>query len=268
MSLKYHILGMNHYGLNSYKLLKNKNYTTTISDIKKKSNIIKNIKIKNLISENFYFSGHPKHLIDKSKKIIYSPGIIKTSLQYKSYFKNKKNLSEFDLFYSLNKWKKSNILIITGSKGKTTLCKKIITELSKKSTFSKIYYMDRKKYTFSNLPKFKKDFFLVAEVDYQMLLLNKKMFAKYRIITSIDYKENKALKSNKLYLHAKSKILKGLKSSDYLISDNLTFKKIKKNNTKVGKNIIIMKNSRSISKKNKYFLETFLSLINNENKKN
>ena len=68
--------------------------------------------------------------------------------------------------------------------------------------------MDRKKYTFSNIPNSKKGSFLIAETDYQTLLIaKKKIKAKYRISSSFSYIQNKAFKTKKLYLIAKRRIL-------------------------------------------------------------
>ena len=53
-----------------------------------------------------------------------------------------------EIFNRFNKWPSSNILLITGSKGKTTISK-ILKKLGK-IIFLKIYYLDRKKILFSN----------------------------------------------------------------------------------------------------------------------
>ena len=104
----------------------------------------------------FHFSNHPKDKLDQAKKIIITPGFIRTEKDYLYYKNNKKYISELDLFYDLSNWNKSNILFVTGSKGKTTLCKKISNILHQGKKFKNVYYMDRKKYTFSNIPNQKK----------------------------------------------------------------------------------------------------------------
>ena len=103
----------------------------------------------------------------------------------------KKNISEFDIFFKHNKWPFSNILIVAGSKGKTYVSKYILKKLRKKKFFKKIIFMDRNKITFSNIPFFKEKYFLILEMDYQNLILTRKINARFKIFTSYFKNENK-----------------------------------------------------------------------------
>ena len=58
--MKYHIIGINKVGINTYNFLKKKKIIVTISDIKNNKNKKK----------DFYYSGHPKKLINQSSGII------------------------------------------------------------------------------------------------------------------------------------------------------------------------------------------------------
>ena len=68
-----------------------------------------------------------------------------------SFIIKRKYLSEMEIFYKFNKWPSSNILLITGSRGKTTISKNLKKKLGKINIFKKIYYLDRKKILFSNV---------------------------------------------------------------------------------------------------------------------
>ena len=254
--MSYHICGINNFSINTFNLLKKKNCKVTISDKRDKKNFLNKFKISKKDLKDFYFSGHPQEKMNNAKKIIVTPGFIKTEKDYSSYIKNKKYISEIDLFYNLSEWKKSRILFVTGSKGKTTLCKKIYYILKKKNLFSNVYYMDRKKYTFSNLPDPKKNSFLIAETDYQTLLISKKIKAKYRISAHFSYFENKAFDSKKLYLKAKRKIAKDLKNKDILILDHTSSKNFQLKN----KSVFSIK-KYSIVKKNKLISNSIISQI-------
>lgn len=246
---KYHIIGINNSSVHSYKFLKKQGYKTTISDRNKLKYIKTKINLKNF-NKDFFFENHPKKILKSANQIIFSTGVIKNLNDYKIYHKKKKNISQLDLFNKLNKWPTSKILMVTGSRGKTTLCRSIFNQLNKNKVFRKIIYVDRKNMTFSNIPKYKKNSFLIAEVDYQLLAISKKIKSKYRIITSFFFDENKAFKSKELYLKAKLKIFNDLKLKDFVLVDYTTFKKLKKNIKIDKKKIILIRNSNSIKKTN------------------
>ena len=216
---KYHICGINLSSVNTYKYLKKKKFEITISDIKDKDEIDKKF-LDQINKKDIYFGSHPFNKLNQADKIIISSGFISKVKQYKKYIKNTKYISELDLFYELRNWKKKSILLVTGSKGKTTLCKKIFKILPKKKYFDKIYYIDRKKNTYFNIPEPKKKSFLIIEIDYQNLLITKNLKAMYRISTSFSYTQNKAFETKKLYLTAKKKILSNLKKGDITVLDN------------------------------------------------
>ena len=239
--MKFHIIGINKVGLNIFNFLSNKKHKVTISDINKKIKIKKN---------NFYYGGHPKDLIKKAKWVIYCPGVIKNDQEYNTYISNKKYISEIDIFNKYNKWPLKNILFVTGSKGKTTMCSKIYKKLDNKDFYKKVFYADRKKFTFSNLPMYKKGFFLIAEVDYQTLLLAKSIKAKYRIFTSFFKTENKAFKNNNLYLKAKLKLFLNQRKKDFIFINNQTIKKLKINKDSFRSKIILLKSYKSIKENN------------------
>ena len=116
--------------------------------------------------------------------------------------------------------------------------------------------MDRKKYTFSNIPNQKKGSFLIAETDYQTLLIAKNIKAKYRISSSFSYTQNKAFKTKKLYLIAKKKILNNLKKNDVVILDHSSKESFKS----INKSIVNIKKC-DIKKKNNFIIKHLINLI-------
>ena len=258
--MKFHIVGINKSSLNTYKLKKKKKFKVTISDQKKYKDLTKKVKLSKK-EKNFYYENHPNQILKSANKIIYSTGVIKEIEDYKDYNKSNKKISEIDLFNKFAKWPPRNILFVTGSRGKTSVCKKIYNTLNKKKIFKKVFYLDRNKYNFSNLPNFKKNYFLIAEVDYQSLLLAKSVFAKYRIITSFIKTENKAFKSQNLYLKAKLKIFANLKQRDYIFTSNQTFKKLKKDIESFKNKVILVNEGKSIKKTNDNFTSTITNII-------
>jgi len=258
--MKFHIIGINKSSLNTYKFLKKKKLKVTISDQKKYKDLIKKIELKKK-EKDFYYENHPNQILKSVNQIIYSTGVVKRIKDYKIYNDNKKNISEIDLFNKFAKWPSKNILFVTGSKGKTSVCKKIYNSLNKKKFFKKVFYLDRNRYTFSNLPTYKKNYFLIAEVDYQSLLLAKSVIAKYRIITSFIKSENKAFKNQNLYLKAKLKIFANLKKRDYILTINHTFKKLKKDIESFKNKVILVKESKSIKEINNNLTSKIISII-------
>ena len=68
--MRIHILGLNIFGINAFKLSKKKNFVTTISDIKKKNEFsnLKNFYNKN--KKDIFFENHPKKIIKKANLIV------------------------------------------------------------------------------------------------------------------------------------------------------------------------------------------------------
>ena len=173
------------------------------------------------------------------------------------------------MFNKLNPWPSSNILLITGSRGKTTVSKSILRALKKNKLFKKVIYLDRKKITFSNVPKYQKNVFLIAEVDYQLLAITKEIRSKYRIITSFFSNENKAFKSKKLYLKAKLNIFKNIRSNEFVLLSNQTYQKLGKSIKIYKKKIILFKSDRLIKNNNSDLTKLILTILKkNFNDKN
>ena len=94
--MKFHIIGINKVGINTYNFLKKKKQIVTISDIK-------NDKYK---KKDFYYNGHPKKLINQSNKLIYCPGVIRSEDEYNKYLLKNKAISELEIFYKFKNWPK------------------------------------------------------------------------------------------------------------------------------------------------------------------
>jgi len=260
---KYHIIGINRTSIKIYLLLKKKKFKTTISDIKDISSIKKKIKLTKF-GKDFFFKEHPKKILNDAKYIIFSTGVIRNLYDYKNYLKNRKNISEIDFFFKSANWPKKNILFVTGSRGKTSVCKNIFKNLVKEKIFKKIFYLDRNTITFSALPKYQDGFFLIAEVDYQSLLIAKYINAKFRIFTNFFKSENRAFKQQKLYKYAKLKIFNNLKNKDFVLVNNLTFMKLKSNIKRYQNNIVIFQRKKSTKETNYIVTNNFLKLIKKE----
>ncbi len=252
---RYHICGINLSSINTYNYLKKKKIKVTISDIKDKLKINKKF-LKKINKKDIFFGLHPSERLARANKVIISSGFIKKEKEYKNYIKNNKYISELEIFYKFKDWKKSNILLVTGSKGKTTLCKKILKILKQTKKYKNIYYIDRKKYTFSNIPESTKKSFLIVEIDYQTLLIAKSLKAKYRISSSFSYTQNKAFENNKLYLTAKRKIKNGLEENDILILDHSS-----KMNFNFSKKSVVNIRKCDIKKKNNLIVKNIIPLI-------
>lgn len=245
---KFHIIGINKTSIKIYFLLKKLKYKTTMSDLNDFTSIRKKISIK--FNKNFFFKFHPKKILNGVNHVIFSTGVIKNIYDYQKYLKQKKNISEIDLFYKSSNWPAKSILFVTGSRGKTSVCKNIYKNLIKKKFFKKVIYLDRNNITFSTLPKYQDNFFLIAEVDYQTLLLAKSIKAKYRIFTSLFKTENKAFKNYNLYLKAKLKIFLNQRKKDFIFINNQTIKKLKINEDSFKSKVILLKSYKSIKENN------------------
>ena len=163
------------------------NIKVTISDLRSKK---LNKYSKTEAFNNCIFENHPKKILQNSEKIIYTPGIIKDDTLYIKVLRNKKIYSEIDLFSLYNNWPKDKIISITGSKGKSTCCKYVKKKLQSKKKFTKIFIAGRKNLPLTSLPNYKKGYFLIAEIDYQLLAMKKLFYSNYNIITNIIDREN------------------------------------------------------------------------------
>ena len=249
--MKYHIIGINQSTINSYNFLKKKLFKVTISD-KKKISDLKN-KLKNVKSlKNFFFNDHPKEKIKNSNFNIFASGVIKNYLDYKKYIKIRKNISEIDLFYKHNNWPSKNILLITGSRGKSAIAKIIKKRLKKKRIFKKIIFMDRQNVFFCNIPIYKPNYFLIIEMDYQSLLIAKKVSAKFRVFTSYYKIEDKVFRNEKLYKFAKLKIFNDIKKNEFVFLNNKTYLKFKDKIKKFKKKIALISSDKTIKYNNNY----------------
>lgn len=258
--MRFHIIGVNKSSLETLNFLKKKKYQVTISDKQTKKQL--KIKLYNKkVDKKFFFEKHPKSKIIASDYVIYSSGVICSKLDYELYKQKRKYLSEMEIFYKFNKWPSSNILLITGSRGKTTISKNLKKKLGKINIFKKIYYLDRKKILFSNVPKYKPGNFLIIEADYQTLILTKYIKAKFRIITSFFKNENKAFTSNDLYKEAKLKIIQNIKKKDIIILNKSTYLKLIKQLKKFKKKLTIVSSKKLIRDSNKIILDSTIDKI-------
>lgn len=258
--MKYHIIGINKSSLQTFNFLKKKYLNVSISDKKNYSDIKKKInEIK--ISKNFFFGYHPKKKIEAANYIIYASGVIKDDLEYKDFLNNKKKISEIDIFYKYKNWPVNNILLITGSKGKTTIAKIVLNQLIRKKLFRKVIFMDRKKINFANIPYYKKGFFLIIEMDYQSLLISKKIAAKFRVITSYYKSENKVLSNEDLYKNAKLKIFQNIKKNQIIFINKKTYMKLKPKINIFKKNMNINYSNNSIINNNNLLSKNIINKI-------
>ena len=239
--MRIHILGLNIFGINAFKLAKKKKYITTISDIKKKNQFIN---LKNFLYKNkkkIFFENHPKEILSKADLIVITPGIIRNDENLREVLKNKKTISEIDFFQKLSRWPYDKIISVTGSYGKTTVCNYLQKKLINIKEIKKIFYAGRANRTLCSLPKYKKNYFLISEIDYQLLAPSRSFCAKYNIISSLNNSANYIFKKSKLYYNCKAKIISNNKKKNFLVLSKKTFSKIKTKKIK-NSNIIIKKN--------------------------
>ena len=97
--------------------------------------------------------------------------------------------------------------------------------------------MDRKRLTLSSIPDPKKNDFLVAEVDCQMLLLTRGKLSGYRIFTNFFYDENKSFASKEIYLNSKKILFNFSNKAKMIIADKIFVHRYLKN----IKNLILVK---------------------------
>lgn len=209
---------MNSFGVSLFEFLKKKKLKVTISDLKKKE------KLKTFFKSEAYksciFEKHPKTLVLNADIIIYTPGVVQNDQLYVKSAKNRKIHSEIDIFRMYSKWPRDKILSITGSKGKSTCCNYIKKKLEKKKIFKKIFIAGRKNLPLTSLPKYKRGYFLIAELDYQLLTIKKLYESKYNIITNIDNKENYFFKLRN-YKNIKLNLINYKKKSFLITTDKV-----------------------------------------------
>ena len=77
-------------------------------------------------------------------QLFITPGVVKNDQLYTRAVKNKKIVSEIDIFKMYSKWPRERILSITGSKGKSTCCNYIKKNLKKKEYSKKFLLLEGK----------------------------------------------------------------------------------------------------------------------------
>ena len=82
-----------------------------------------------------------------------------------------------------------------------------------------------------------------------------------QIITNYLKSENKAFKSQNLYLKAKLKIFANLSQGDHVLLNNQAFQKLKKNIESFKNKVILVKKSKSIRETNNNLTSMFVSII-------
>ena len=261
--MRVHIFGLNIFGINAFKLSKKKNFVTTISDIKKKNELLHLKSFLNKNKKDIFFEKHPQKIIKKANLIVITPGIIRTDKDLVNIIKNKKAISEIDFFQRLSKWPYQKIISVTGSYGKTTVCNFLKKKLVKLKKDKKIFFAGRANKTLCSLPKYKKNYFLISEIDYQLLAPSKNFSAKYNIITSLNNNANHIFKNRKLYFNCKVKLVSNNLKKNFLITSKKTFQKIKKIKMK-NTNITLKKNNINPILQSKSLVDEVVNIIKRE----
>jgi len=145
--------------------------------------------------------------------IIISPGIDINKCKLKNYLKKNSNkiITDLDLFFELNK--KTNIIAITGTNGKSTTCK-ILEKLLKTAKY-KVQTVGNIGKPILSLNVIKNNFFIILEVSSYQLQYSKIFRSKYAAILNISPDHLDRHKNIKNYINTKSKIFFGQSSSDY-----------------------------------------------------
>ena len=145
--------------------------------------------------------------------IIISPGIDINKCKLKNYLKKNFNkiITDLDLFFELNK--KTNIIAITGTNGKSTTCK-ILEKLLKTAKY-KVQTVGNIGKPILSLNVIKNNFFIILEVSSYQLQYSKIFRSKYAAILNISPDHLDRHKNIKNYINIKSRIFFGQSSSDY-----------------------------------------------------
>ena len=196
---------------------------------------------------------------DVFDNIIISPGIDISRCKIKKYLKRNLNkiITDLDLFFELNK--KSTIISITGTNGKSTTCK-IIEKILKTARYNVITAGNIGEPILS-LSKIKKKCIFILEVSSYQLQYSRIFHSKYAAILNISPDHLERHKNIKNYVKTKSKIFFAQNNSDYsyINSRNKFSKLIKKifKSLKLKSKLISVNKSscNSLIKKinNKYF---------------
>ena len=214
--------------------------------------IRKKIKQLNLETTKFWLN---KEVIDN---IVLSPGIDINRCKIKKYLKNnlKKIITDLDIFFEFNK--KSKIISITGTNGKSTTCK-IIEKILKEAKF-KVNTVGNIGEPILSLSKIKKKTIFILEVSSYQLQYSRFFRSNYAAILNISPDHLERHKSMKNYIRIKSRIFFGQTKTDYsYINENNRYSKYIKKIFKSKK-----LNSKLISVK-KSSINFLLKNINNYN---
>jgi len=189
--------------------------------------------------------------------IVISPGIDINRCKIKKYLKRNLNkiITDLDLFFELNK--KSTIISITGTNGKSTTCK-IIEKILKTARYNVI--------TAGNIGepilswnKIKKKYIFILEVSSYQLQYSRIFHSKYAAILNISLDHLERHKNIKNYVKIKSRIFFAQNSSDYsYINSRNKFSKLVK---KIFKSSKLKSKLISVNKSSCNFL---LKKINNK----
>tara|TARA_B100001123_G_scaffold432946_1_gene556779 strand:- start:265 stop:1572 length:1308 start_codon:yes stop_codon:yes gene_type:complete len=199
------IYGMGITGLSAAKTFKKLKAKVYCWDDKKR--VRKKIKNLRFSLNKFWLN---KDLIDA---IVISPGIDINKCKIKNYLKKNSNkiITDLDLFFELNK--KSLIISITGTNGKSTTCK-IIEKILKVAKYNvKTVGNIGNPILLSN--NLKKKTIIILEVSSYQLQYSRLFRSKHAAILNISPDHLERHKSINNYTKVKSKIFFAQKSSDY-----------------------------------------------------
>ena len=214
------IYGMGITGLSTAKTLKDLGANIFCWDDSKK--IREKIKSHNFYIKKFWLK---QNTVDK---IVISPGIDINKCKIKKYLKKnlKKIITDLDLFFELKK--KSTIISITGTNGKSTTCK-IIEEVLKAANY-KVCIVGNIGNPILSLSKIKNNNIFILEASSYQLQYSKPFRSKYAAILNISADHLERHKTVKNYIKIKSKIFLAQNKLDYsyINSDNKYGKYIKK----------------------------------------
>ena len=151
-----------------------------------------------------------KHLVDA---IVISPGIDINNCKIKNYLKknSSKIITDLDLFFELNK--KSLIISITGTNGKSTTCK-IIEKILKVAKFN-VKTVGNIGNPILSSSKSKEKTIIILEVSSYQLQYSKLFRSKHAAILNISPDHLERHKNISNYAKIKSRIFFAQKSSDY-----------------------------------------------------
>jgi len=191
--------------------------------------------------------------------ILISPGININKCKINKYLKKNfhKIITDLDLFFEFNR--KSLIISITGTNGKSTTCK-IIEKILKSASYNVKVVGNIGNPILSSKNNNKKNIFIIEVSSYQ-LQYSKLFNSSHAAILNISSDHLERHKNMKNYIRAKSKIFIDQKKDDYtyISKTNKYSKEIKKNfyKNKVKSKLVLVSNSncRLLLKKikNNYF---------------